>query len=420
MSNIAGQDWFSKPGLQRILALLNADGGEARIVGGAVRNALMGMPVGDIDMATTLPPQDVVERAKDAGIKAVPTGIEHGTVTLVLDGEGFEVTTLRRDVETDGRHAQVAFGTDWTEDAQRRDLTINALYADASGEVIDLIGGLPDIEKRNVRFIGDADQRVSEDYLRILRFFRFFAYYGSGRPDADGLRASARAKDKISTLSAERVWSEMKKLLAADDPSRALLWMRQSGVLTQVLPETEKWGIDAIHGLVAAEQALGWKPDALVRLAAIVPTDAERVDAMTSRLRMSNAEGKRLKQWATSPNVDPTVTDAAFDRLLYRQGVEGVVMRLKLALAAARADVSAGEAAMQKIARFSTLLERAQKFQRPSFPLTGADVLAAGVAPGPRVGVILSELEEKWIEFNFSLDRAALTARLEKALNNQA
>lgn len=420
MSNIAGQDWFSKPGLQRILALLNADGGEARIVGGAVRNALMGMAVGDIDMATTLPPQDVVERAKDAGVKAVPTGIEHGTVTLVLDGEGFEVTTLRRDVETDGRHAQVAFGTDWTEDAQRRDLTINALYADASGEVIDLIGGLPDIEKRNVRFIGDADQRISEDYLRILRFFRFFAHYGSGRPDADGLRASARAKDKISTLSAERVWSEMKKLLTADDPSRALLWMRQSGVLTQVLPETEKWGIDAIHGLVAAEQALGWKPDALVRLAAIVPTDAERVDAMTSRLRMSNAEAKRLKQWASSAAVDPTVTDAAFDRLLYRNGVEGVVMRLKLALAAARADVSAGEAAMKKIARFSNLLDRAQKFQRPSFPLTGADVLAAGVAPGPRVGVILSELEEKWIEFNFSLDRAALTARLEKALNDQA
>lgn len=162
MSNIAGQDWFSKPSLQRILALLNGDGGEARIVGGAVRNALMGMPVGDIDIATTLPPQDVVERAKQAGIKAVPTGFEHGTVTLVLDGEGSEVTTLRRDVETNGRHAQVVFGTDWQEDAERRDLTINALYADASGEVIDLIGGLSDIEKRNVRFIGDADKRIAE------------------------------------------------------------------------------------------------------------------------------------------------------------------------------------------------------------------------------------------------------------------
>ncbi|GAK69084.1 tRNA nucleotidyltransferase [Agrobacterium rubi TR3 = NBRC 13261] len=420
MSNIAGQDWFSKPSLQRILALLNADGGEARIVGGAVRNALMGMPVGDIDIATTLPPQDVVERAKQAGIKAVPTGFEHGTVTLVLDGEGFEVTTLRQDVETNGRHAQVVFGTDWQEDAERRDLTINALYADASGEVIDLIGGLPDIEKRNVRFIGDADTRIAEDYLRVLRFFRFFAHYGFGRPDADGLRASARAKDKLSTLSAERVWSEMKKLLSATDPSRALLWMRQSGVLAQVLPETEKWGIDAIHGLVAAEQALGWEPDALMRLASIVPPDEERVAAMTARLRMSNAEAKCLKQWASAPVIDPAITDAAFDRLLYRQGVEGVILRLKLSLAAARADVSAGEVAMQKIARFSTLLDRAQKFERPSFPLTGADVLAAGVSPGPKVGEILSELEEKWIEFNFSLDRAALTARLETVISNHA
>jgi poly(A) polymerase len=416
MSNIAKQEWFSKPALQRILALLNADGGEARIVGGAVRNALMGIPIGDIDMATTLLPQDVVERAKNAGIKAVPTGIEHGTVTLVLDGEGFEVTTLRRDVETDGRHAQVAFGTNWTEDAERRDLTINALYADASGEVIDLIGGLPDIEKRNVRFIGDADRRIAEDYLRILRFFRFFAHYGSGRPDADGLRASARAKDKISTLSAERVWSEMKKLLSATDPSRALLWMRQSGVLAQVFPETEKWGIDAIHGLVAAEQALGWAPDAALRLAAIVPPDVERIAVMTSRLRMSNAEARRLKQWACAPIIDPAITDAAFDRLLYRQGVDGMILRLQLALSAARADVSAGEAAMQKIARLSALLARAQKFERPVFPLSGADVLAVGVAPGPTVGKILSELEETWIDFNFSLDRAALMAKLEPIL----
>ena len=420
MSNVAGQDWFLKPGLQRILALLNADGGEARVVGGAVRNALMGMPVADIDMATTLPPQDVVERAQRAGIKAVPTGIEHGTVTLVLDGVGFEVTTLRRDVETDGRHAQVAFGTDWNEDAQRRDLTINALYADASGEVIDLVGGLADIETRNVRFIGDADTRIAEDYLRVLRFFRFFAHYGSGRPDSDGLRASARAKDKMSTLSAERVWSEMKKLLSATDPSRALLWMRQSGVLSQVLPETEKWGIDAIHGLVAAEQALGWTPDALVRLAAIVPVDAERVAGMASRLRLSNAEAKRLKQWASAPVIDTAITDAAFDRLLYRNGVEEITMRLMLSLAAARADISAGEGAMQKIARLSALLSRTQKFVRPTFPLTGADVLAAGVAPGPKVGEILGQLEEKWIELNFSLDRAALAARLEAAVKDQA
>ncbi|WP_296080999.1 CCA tRNA nucleotidyltransferase [uncultured Agrobacterium sp.] len=416
MSGIAGQSWFSKPGLQRIFSLLNADGGEVRVVGGAVRNALMGMPVGDIDMATTLPPQDVVERAKEAGIKAVPTGIDHGTVTLVVDGEGYEVTTLRRDVTTDGRHAEVAFGTDWKEDAERRDLTINALYADASGKVIDMIGGLADIETKTVRFIGDAATRIAEDHLRILRFFRFFAYYGSGRPDADGLRASARAKDKLSTLSAERVWSEMKKLLSADDPSRALLWMRQAGVLAQILPETEKWGIDAIHGLIAAEQALGWKPDPMLRLASIIPPDAERVAALASRLRMSKNEAARLDQWAKAPAVDPSLAETALDRLLYRQGVEGVKARLKLALASARADVSGADASMQKIARLSTLLTRAEKFSKPAFPLSGADVLAAGLPAGPQVGEILGELEATWIDGNFALDREALLSRLTRKL----
>ncbi|WP_296014527.1 CCA tRNA nucleotidyltransferase [uncultured Agrobacterium sp.] len=416
MSGIAGQSWFSKPGLQRIFSLLNADGGEVRVVGGAVRNALMGMPVGDIDMATTLPPQDVVERAKEAGIKAVPTGIDHGTVTLVVDGEGYEVTTLRRDVTTDGRHAEVAFGTDWKEDAERRDLTINALYADASGKVIDMIGGLADIETKTVRFIGDAATRIAEDHLRILRFFRFFAYYGSGRPDADGLRASARAKDKLSTLSAERVWSEMKKLLSADDPSRALLWMRQAGVLAQILPETEKWGIDAIHGLIAAEQALGWKPDPMLRLASIIPPDAERVAALASRLRMSKNEAARLDQWAKAPAVDPSLAETALDRLLYRQGVEEVKARLKLALASARADVSGADASMQKIARLSTLLTRAEKFSKPAFPLSGADVLAAGLPAGPQVGEILGELEATWIDGNFALDREALLSRLTRKL----
>ncbi|WP_296078667.1 CCA tRNA nucleotidyltransferase [uncultured Agrobacterium sp.] len=419
MSGIAGQSWFSKPGLQRIFSLLNADGGEVRVVGGAVRNALMGLPVGDIDMATTLPPQDVVERAKEAGIKAVPTGIDHGTVTLVVDGEGYEVTTLRRDVTTDGRHAEVAFGTDWKEDAERRDLTINALYADASGEVIDMIGGLADIETKTVRFIGDAATRIAEDHLRILRFFRFFAYYGSGRPDADGLRASARAKDKLSTLSAERVWSEMKKLLSADDPSRALLWMRQAGVLAQILPETEKWGIDAIHGLIAAEQALGWKPDPMLRLASIIPPDAERVAALASRLRMSKNEAARLDQWAKAPTVDPSLAETALDRLLYRQGVEGVKARLKLALASARADVFGADASMQKIARLSTLLTRAEKFSKPAFPLSGADVLAAGLPAGPQVGEILGELEATWIDGNFALDREALLSRLTRKLQDR-
>ena len=413
MSSVAQEPWFKDEAVTRILALLNADGGEGRVVGGAVRNALMGLPVGDIDIATTLVPEQVVERAKAAGIKAVPTGIDHGTVTLVADGRGFEVTTLRRDVETDGRHAQVAFGTDWKEDAERRDLTINALYANAEGEVIDLVGGLADIETRTVRFIGDAASRIAEDYLRILRFFRFFAYYGGGRPDADGLRASARAKDRLKTLSAERIWSETKKLLVAPDPSRALLWMRQTGVLTEILPETEKWGIDAVHGLIAAEQALGWSADPILRLAAMVPPDAERLAALGKRLRLSNADAARLQAWAKASVLPDEVTDVGFDRLLYRHGPEGIAMRLKLALASARTTAEGGDPlAMRNAARFSALLGRCEKYQKPTFPITGADVLAAGVEPGRRVGEVLAALETFWVERNFSLDRAALTARL--------
>jgi poly(A) polymerase len=418
MTSVADEAWFRDPALQRILTLLNADGGEARVAGGAVRNALMGLPVADVDVATTLRPEKVVERAVTAGIRAVPTGIEHGTVTLVIDGHGFEVTTLRRDIETDGRRAKVVFGTDWQADAERRDLTINALYADAQGEVIDLVNGLPDIETRTVRFIGEAAERIAEDYLRILRFFRFFAHYGSGRPDADGLRACARAKDKLSTLSAERVWSETKKLLSAADPSRALLWMRQAGVLTEVLPETEKWGIDGIHGLVAAEKALGWVPDPMLRLAAIVPPDAARLDALAKRLKMSNAEAARLATWANAPVPPDEVTDVGFDRLLYRHGAEGLILRLKLALASARTAAEGDPAAMRKSARLSVLLKRAENYEKPDFPLGGADIVAAGVPAGKRVGEILKELEDFWVERNFALDRAALTARLEDMIRS--
>ncbi len=418
MTSVADEAWFKDPALQLILTLLNADGGEARVAGGAVRNALMGLPVADVDVATTLLPEKVVERAARAGIRAVPTGIEHGTVTLVVDGHGFEVTTLRRDIETDGRRAKVAFGTDWQADAERRDLTINALYADARGEVIDLVKGIEDIETRTVRFIGDAAERIAEDYLRILRFFRFFAYYGSGRPDADGLRACARAKDKLSTLSAERIWAETRKLLSAADPSRALLWMRQAGALTEILPETEKWGIDAIHGLVAAEKSLGWMPDPLLRLAAIVPPDAQRLDAFAKRLKMSNAEAARLAVWANAPLPPDEVTDVGFDRLLYRHGAEGLIMRLRLALASARTAAEGDPVAMRKSARLSVLLKRAEKYQRPVFPLSGADIVEAGVPAGKRVGEILKELEDFWVERNFALDRATLTARLEDMIRS--
>ena len=418
MTNLSNERWFTDPALKRLFALLNADGGEVRVAGGAVRNSLMGLPVADIDLATTLAPETVMARAKAAGIKAVPTGIDHGTVTLVIDGTPFEVTTLRRDLETDGRRAKVAFGEDWQEDAERRDLTINALYVGADGEVIDLVGGLPDVEAKTVRFIGDADTRIAEDYLRILRFFRFFAHYGGGRPDPMGLKACSRAKDKLASLSAERVWAETKKLLAARDPGRALLWMRQSGVLGAILPETEKWGIDAIPALVAAEQALGWEPQPLLRLAAIVPKDPARLAALAERLRLSNAEAAFLDRFARAPRPNGEVTDAAFDRELYRLGQDGVIASLKIDFAQARAQAGGDPKAMTKAGRLSALLARAEKFERPVFPLSGADVLAAGVAPGPKVGETLKQLEETWIGSNFSFDRAKLLARLDDLIRN--
>ncbi|MGM4981736.1 MULTISPECIES: CCA tRNA nucleotidyltransferase [Rhizobium] len=412
MTSVAGEAWFRDEALQRALSLLNADGGEGRVVGGAVRNSLMGLPVADIDIATTLLPEAVVERAAAAGIKAVPTGIAHGTVTLIIDGKPFEITTLRRDVETDGRRARVAFSEDWQADAERRDLTINALYASVDGEVLDLVGGLADLERRNIRFIGDAAARIAEDHLRILRFFRFFAHYGSGRPDADGLRACAAARSKIAALSAERVWSEMKKLLAAKDPGRALLWMRQVGILTEVLPETEKWGIDAIPALVTTEQALRWPSDPLLRLAAIVPPDAARLAKLAERLRMSKAEAACLQAWANMPAIKDDMSEAAFDRLLYRHDASGVVARLKLALAIARGKAEGDFEEMARAARLSKLLERTTKWKRPAFPLGGADALAAGIAAGPRVGEVLGKLEQEWLDGNFAMSRAKLLARL--------
>ena len=414
MTDLSTAAWFQAPALQRVLALLNADGGEGRIVGGAVRNSLMGLPVSDIDLATTLLPEMVMERAAAENIKAVPTGIAHGTVTLVIDGTPFEITTLRRDVSTDGRHAEVAFGRDWQVDAERRDLTINALYVDASGTVTDLVCGLADIETRTVRFIGTASERIAEDYLRILRFFRFFAHYGSGRPDADGLRASAAARTHLASLSAERVWSEMKKLLEAPDPGRALLWMRQAGVLTEIISESEKWGIDAIPALIATEKALHWPADPLLRLAAIVPPDAERLVGLSARLRLSNAEAAQLKAWVTAPIISDEMSDIAFDRLLYHEGVDGILFRLKLALASVRTQAEGDMAAMKRAGRLSTHLARAVAWQKPVFPLSGADVLVAGVAAGPRVGALLTTLEDLWISRNFALDRAALLARLDE------
>ncbi len=410
-ATIAGAEWLKRPALKTLMSALTADGEEARFAGGAVRNTLLGEPVTDVDIATTNLPDDTMARAAGAGFRAIPTGHDHGTITVVADGEPYEVTTLRDDVETFGRHATVAFGRDWKRDAERRDFTINALYAEADGTIVDLVGGLADLEKRNLRFIGEAEQRIREDYLRILRFFRFFAWYGHGRPDADGLKACARLKSGLAKLSAERVWAETKRLLSAPDPSRALLWMRQTGVLTAIVPETEKWGIDSIPGLIEAERSLGWAPDAMLRLEAMLPPDAVRLSGLAERLKLSKAEAARLNDWALAGAVPPDIATGRFELRLYNGAPEGIRDRLRLALASARARAVDDDTALRNAGAFSRLLKHLENWKKPDFPLRGADLEALGQKPGKAMGETLRRLEAEWVAGGFAANRDALMAR---------
>ena len=409
--SIAGQaSWLESRSLQTLLAALGEGEHQARIVGGAVRNVLLGLPAGDIDVATTTIPEETVRRIEAAGFKAVPTGIDHGTITAVANKEVFEVTTLRADVSTDGRHAEVRFGTDWREDAQRRDFTINALYADADGTVHDFVGGLADIETRTIRFIGNARERIEEDYLRILRFFRFFAYYGHGRPDADGLRACAALKNGMGRLSAERVWSEFRKLLAAPDPRRALLWMRTASVLTTILPESEKWGIDLVGPLVEIGEQAGWQPDALLRLMAMVPPDTQRLATMAERLKLSNSDRDRLIAFAESAPFSKDATDRDLKQRLYREGKAPILDRLRLSLASARGRAVESDDALKEAARFAAMIDLAERWDVPVFPLRGADLLETGLPAGPEISERLKAAEEKWVQSDFQLTREELLA----------
>jgi len=409
-------DWLDDRHLQKLLAVLKEGGEEARVAGGAVRNALIGQPVADIDIAATTLPEETIRRAEAAGFKTVPTGVEHGTITVVAGGKPYEVTTLRADVETDGRRAKVVFGRDWKLDAERRDFTINALYAEADGTVVDLVGGIADVEARRLRFIGDAEARIREDYLRILRFFRFFAWYGEGRPDAEGLKACARLKEGLAQLSAERVWSELKKLLSAADPSRALLWMRQAGVLSAVLPESEKWGIDAIHGVVRTGKDFGWAAEPMLRLEAIVPPDAVRMKTLGERLRLSNEEADRLRHWALTVAPDAKATETELAKKLYYGDRDGYLDRIRLALAAARTRAVEDNRAMMEAGGFSRLLNFTLKWQNPTFPIKGSDLTDLGASPGPKLGATLKNLEKEWVESSFTLERGALMERAAQAL----
>jgi tRNA nucleotidyltransferase/poly(A) polymerase len=397
------RDWplLKEPRVRAVMRALDGDKGSTRIVGGAVRNALMGQPASDADLATVLLPPEVIRRSEAAGFKTVPTGIDHGTVTVIADGQPFEVTTLRRDVETDGRRAVVSFTKDWREDAERRDFTMNALYCDARGDVLDVVSGVEDLKAGRVRFIGDAEDRIREDYLRILRFFRFTAWYGKGRPEAEGIKACAKLKAGLATLSAERVWAELKRLLKAPDPTRALLWMRTTEVLQKALPES--WGIDALPRTVAAGKTEGWPSDPLFRLESTLPPHRARIDALSERLRLSRAEGARLIGWADAPEPDPEMAEAEISKTLYRKGREGVIDRLRHALAR---ELDKGN--VEAAAKLRRLERHAQSWAKPTLPVSGKDLVAAGIAPGPDVGARLRALEERWIDSGFSLSREAL------------
>ena len=392
--------WRHSAAAMRVLDVLNADGEEARVVGGAVRNALMKLPIGDIDIATTAHPDDVMRRAKAAGIKAAPTGIAHGTVTLVVDKTPFEVTTLRRDVETFGRSATVAFGRDWRADAQRRDFTINGLSATRDGTVYDEVGGLADIAVRRVRFIGDPDKRIAEDYLRILRFFRIHAAYGAGEPDRDGLLACVRGRPGLALLSAERLRMELLKLVVADGAVAAVTAMGEGGLLLALFGGVAYRG--AFAAMVAAEEALKLTADPVRRLGALGVAVTEDARRLATRLRLTNAEAKALDsmahRWWRLAGMD----DATARRRLYRLGADRY--RDRVMLAWARAGAGADIAAWQALA---TLPER---WTAPAFPLKAADFITRGIAAGPALGHVLTIAEDAWLAADFPLQSSQIEA----------
>lgn len=403
-------DWMTAASTQTALQALKAGGATVRFVGGCVRDAILGLQPADVDMATTELPETVIKRLEKAKLKAVPTGIAHGTVTAVVPPATFQVTTLRQDVETDGRHATVSFGTDWAADAARRDFTINALYADPDGLLHDYTGGRADLAAGLVRFIGEAEARVAEDYLRVLRFFRFHARFAKGVPDAAALAACAAAAGKLERLSGERVRDELLKILALPNAPDALTLMQQSGVLTALLPDA-RFDAASFSRLVALQQAVAQDselvPEVWPRLAVLFPDiDAAGAERVVERLKLSNAQRLRVTALLAPAPFEPAmlVDEATWPQTLYRFGVERCRDRLLLAAAAGTVEEPA---AVAHIIASAT-------WQRPVFPLRGADVLAVGFAPGPTVSALLTEIEDWWAAEGFRPSREACLVRLQQ------
>jgi poly(A) polymerase len=400
--------WMTDAKTRAVLAALAPD---ARFVGGAVRNALLGRDVSDIDIATPLLPDEVTKRLIAAGLGAAPTGVEHGTVTAISSGKPFEVTTLRRDVATDGRRAVVAFTTDWSEDAARRDFTMNALYATADGEVIDMVGGLEDLKAGRVRFVGDATTRIREDFLRILRLFRIHAWYGKGDIDGEALRAVAAEKAGLAQLSGERVQKELLRLLEAENPAPVLRTMAAAGILGELLPGA--LSIARLERLAAIDAEAFFAPDPMLRLAALLPNDRAIAAAVATKLKLSNAQAQRLEDIAgANEKIVSYLSVKEVRKLLYRIGVAAFKDRVFLKWA--------GDAKESNAVQWRMLLAVADAWQRPRFPLSGREVMLAGVPEGPLVGKILAEVEDWWVDADFLEDEFSLAERLKAVVQATA
>ena len=373
-------EWRHRPGLDGLLTALGAEQGLARYVGGAVRDGLLGLPVNDLDIATALEPQQVVDRLKAAGIKAVPTGIDHGTITAVIAGWPVEITTLRRDVSTDGRRATIAYTTEWQEDAARRDFTINALYADPiTNEITDFFGGVDDLRAGRVRFIGSAAERIAEDHLRILRYFRFLARFGRDTMDEEAYAACRAAANSLMALSRERIADELLKLLSLPDPLTSLRLMVDGGIFLPVLPEIGSDGLVRVEQLVQRETEAAISPAALRRLAALLPPDARTADAVGARLKLSNKARKRL-----GIALEPMSASSSPRALAFQVGVEGAIDRILL-------DPSSPIDGIAEL----------EGWVPPQLPLGGGALISRGLPPGPDIAKALGEVQRIWVDEGF-------------------
>ncbi len=387
LPSLAHEAWLNEPRLQRLLAVLAATGGEGRVAGGAVRNALLGVAIADLDIATTLTPQQVMLACRAAGFAVHPTGIDHGTVTVVVAHQPFEVTSLRQDVATDGRHAEVAFTSDWMTDALRRDFTMNALYCDARGKLYDYTNGYRDLLARRIIFVGDAAARIREDYLRILRFFRFQARFGEGAPDERGLAACVALKGGLAHLSAERLRQELLKLLEAPGAVPTLEVMAAQGILGEILPFTEQFAV--IERLPR---------DGILRLAVL----AAEPGTLKARFRLANGEAARIAEALAMPDVDPGMSEHERRVTVYRHGAQAWedAVHISWALSGDRLDDP----------QWQALCDVPEHWAVPRLPVTGQDLVGLGIPPGPLMGRTLRRLEQHWLDHDFAPTRRELLA----------